>query len=85
MVFTSFAKIFRPGGKMAPQNHQYSYRNIDDSSIWAAKSIYLVKSTILLKMNGIYGNLMKLQKRGGIAQFLCFHTISGGFDLQIPM
>ena len=47
---------------MAHQKHQYSYRNIDDSSIWAAKSIYLVNSTLLLKMSGIYGNLMKLQK-----------------------
>ena len=49
MVFMTFTKIFRPGGKMAPQNHQYSYRNIDDSSIWAAKSIYLVNSTISIE------------------------------------
>ena len=47
---------------MTPQNYQYSYRNIDDSSIWAAKSIYLMNSTILVKLRGIYGNLMKFQK-----------------------
>ena len=49
MVLMIFTEFVGPGGEMAPQNHQYSYRNIDDSSIWAAKSIYLANSTILIE------------------------------------
>ena len=82
MIFTKFPG---PGWEMAHQNHQYPYRNIDDSSIWAAKSIYLVDSTICIESEWNLWKLDEITERGGISPFSCFHTISGGSDLQIPM